>query len=281
MATKTNITLIQDRLSPAATLPTINQNFQLLADGINSLNSIVDPVTQISAGLVSLSVVSSSNPVTDTLINTNGSINAGGNMTVGRIIQAQSALIDNNITLNTGSLILSSENSRIDCAGKFILNGEYVMSDFGSSQIINASYINTWSTSTLNNLIVSPTLNTYAIKTTANSNLTPVGGLLSLIGRSGIILNWDQFSSDASHMLDVVMLDTTGISAGFAIKIIAKLGNNSGGHTFKIAPNNIAYPSGKVLNGINFTESYQTVELIFDGINFIVFNTMGAIMDWA
>lgn len=279
MANKVVITHLQGRNNIAASRPTINQNFQLLADALNTLMTYLDPATQQIAGIRSINVTSSDQPVTDTLITTNGSINAGGNIIANRLIQAKNAIIENDVTINKGSLIMNSENSRLDCAGKFILGGEFIMSDFGSSSIINASYIQTWETSNSSNLIIQTQTGAYAKKDPSISG-TIVGGLLSAVGRSGIIIDWGLYGSDPQHILDVVMIDTAGISAGHTLKIIAKLGNNSGGHTFKIAPETIAYPAGQVLKGINFTTTYDTVELIFDGVNWVPINLKGAILDY-
>jgi hypothetical protein len=223
--------------------------------------------------------VSSASPVTDITINTNGSVYAGGNITANKAFQSKSVIVENDVTINSGSLTMNSENSVLTCPGKFILGGELVMSDFNSSAIINASYVQTWETSSSSNLIVQITDGSY-VKKDASVSGTIVGGLLSLQGRSGVILDWSSYGSDSQHMLDTIMLDTAGITVGHKLLVIAKLGSNTSVHTFKLVPNTIAYPSGKVLNGINFTESYNTVELIFDGTNWIVVNLLGAVLDY-
>lgn len=277
--TKVTTTSILGNKNVAETKTTLNQNFELLADAINSLLLYLDPEVKEITNIKSINITTSDKPVTDTLINTNGSANIGGNVIIGRLMQARSATIEDNLLINNGSLTLNSENSILTCNGKFILGGELVMSDFNSSAIINASYVQTWETSSFSNLIVETQTGIY-VKKDPSITGTIVGGLLNLVGRSGVIIDWSSYGSDQQHMLDVIMLDTTGITAGHRLTVIAKLGNNSGSHTFKIAPETIAYPSGRVLDSINFTQTYDTAEFIFDGVNWIPISLKGAVLNY-
>lgn len=277
---KISITAVVGSQSVGGTRDTINENFNIITNAVNSVLESLDTDSKEIKNIKSLSVTSQNTSVTDILIKTNGSVSAGGNLIVEKAISGNSATIESNVVINKGSLILNSENSEISCPGKFTLGGEFVMTDFSESQVINASYNQAWQTSTSNNLIILKEDGTYEQKTTSNTG-TIVGGIINMVGRSGIILNWGEYGNDSSHQLDCVMLGTTGVITGQRVTIIAKLGTNSGSHTFKIVPNSIAYPSGKVLNSINFINSYDTAEFIFDGVNWIPVSVKGAVISYA
>lgn len=269
-------TEISRRTNISASLTTINQNFSVLTESLNNLLSTVNLSDKTISGVSSINVSSSATPVTDVLVRTNGSIAAGGNITSDKQVKSNTAYVEGDVTINSGSLSMNSDSSILAVKGDFIVSGEIVLNDFNVSAPVLAHTQGSFSAQ-----VVKISDFDYQIKSPSTGSAPTVGGLLKLNGRSGVVIDWSQYSSSlVASSLNVVLLDTADISVGQTVRIIAKLGSNYD-KTFYIAPNTIAQQGGKQLKGIKITNSYDCIELIFDGSKWIVLSLVGAVLDYS
>ena len=243
----------------------INDNFEALANSINAFQTYVNTEEKEISGIESLSVTKGTSPISDVLISTNGSISAAGNLAVNLGITANSAKIKNNVEIDNGNVILTNTESILSCAGRLSLGGELVLKDFGNQYVI-AAHKQTFTTNNWSNLV-----------TDSGNNI--IGGSVSLKGTNSIIFDFSSYVSsiDSRYFIDSIKLNTEGISVGQRVLIVVLMGSVTG-HTFKIMPTTLC-ASQTLSTGVEFNASYQSIEIIFDGTNWLVINyTPGVVL---
>ena len=229
-----------------------------MANAINTICKIVNTDERNISNIEKITIQKGTNSITDVLISTNGSINAGGNITASGTLNANSLSIKNDINIESGDINLNDATSTLNVSGNLNVGGEFVLSDFGN-QYINAADKQTFSTNNWSNLIFD------------NSN-NIIGGKINLNGTNAIVLNFSNWVSnvDNRYFIDKIELSTTGIKIGHKVIVLALLGNVSN-HEFTLLPNTIK-TSIDLSVGVKFNKSYQIVELIFDGTNWVILN---------
>lgn len=257
----------------AASRIVLNQNFSKLKGAIDDIQTYINTSDKAISGIQSLNIKKGDTNVTDTLITTNGSGAFGGNISAGGSITGNTINSAAGINLTSGNILLNSANSKLINKGDTILSREIVLNDFTSSAASVADELYFANSSGTSNLIY--------------SGNTAVAGWVSLLGRSAIILDWTNFVSvaDAQFYLHRLKLRATGNSVGQTVKIIAKINedvvlplhSNDEGYGYFLLRDTLAYTTGNPINnGICFTKSYQSVDLCFDGTNWLITNLYGA-----
>lgn len=248
----------------------VNNNFIKISEAIDNYSEILD-LDGKSIKIDNIVVKNGIKNTTDTLIETNGSILSGGNITCAGSLSGSGLKIRNGVIQTNNNISLSSTSSVLTNMGNTILDGELILSDMTSS-IIDASneltYRNNQGT---NNLVIV-------------DNQT-VGGKISSTGRSVLIIDWSKFlDNDPQFYLKSVLLDRpVNEKTGQILKIISKINEDialpiiDGTMGYSILKDTLAYTTTNPINkGIFFTKSHQSVELIFNGMNWNILNIYGA-----
>lgn len=257
----------------------INGNFNIAKSAINKILTLIDVDTSKVSGIKSLSVISGTVDITDTLINTNGSISLGGNLICKRNIEAQGMSLSSDLTLTNGNFTMQRPGKYMTLNCNVSIDGETILHDI-TTAAIDASNITTFDNiGGDDNYIYYPT-----------EGDTIVGGWISPVGRSVITLDWLKFvdTDDEVYRLNVVGLKcglTTTI-IGQTVKIISLIdesvdlpvqGNGDAEEGFWITKDCLEYTDETPIEiGIKFTKAYQSVELIYNGTNWMILNINGA-----
>lgn len=250
----------------------INQNFSVLSDAINNLSTYVNISDKTISNIEKLTVKRGTSNITETLFDTNGSISVGGNIVASGAISATSITLTNGQTISNGDITISSSSSNLINNGNLLLDGEFVQTD-ATSASVDASNELYFSNTNTTNLIY-------------NGN-TAIAGKVDLTGRSVITLSWSNFvaTNDSQYYLHRILLKTLPTTrVGQRILIIAKINEDltlphysSEQSGYWVLRDTLAYSDGNPIStGIKFTKSYQTAELIFDGLNWLILNVNGA-----
>lgn len=249
----------------------INQNFSILSSAINNLSTYVNISDKTISNIEKLTVKRGTSNITDTLFDTNGSISVGGNIVANGAISATSITLTNGQTISSGNFTISNQSSNFINNGNLLLNGEFVQTD-ATSASIDASNELYFSNSNTTDLVY-------------NGN-TAIAGKVDLTGRSVVTLSWSNFvaSNDSQYYLHRILLKTLNTTrVGQRVLIIAKINEDvtlphysSEENGYFILKDSLSYSGlNPISTGIKFTASYQTAELIFDGLNWTILNLNG------
>lgn len=238
---------------------TINNNFLLLQDSINSMLSYLDINSQTLTGLKS--IVLSTNPgvatgtnSSITTLETNGSIKVDGNAIIGSQITAQTISLTNGtgITVNTGNIQLLDSTGKIKSSGNLEIAGQTV---YGSYSTTFAAY---------NRL-------SYISGTTTNINTTdptnPIG-YISMTNKRALVLDFTGYTGVGDLDVKKFQLLTTDAIIGQEITlIILHADDASTSYNITLIPTNIAYTiTYPISTGIVISKSYSVLHFVFGGL---------------
>lgn len=252
-------TYIEGSDTIAGSRQTINDNFLLLANGINTIEQYLNTDTKTISGIESASIQKGIGSITETLLNTNGSISAGGNIVANSSIIGNIGRFKAGLTIETGDITVTSNQSNLALAGNLRLGGEFVLEDFGNSFLDAADKLS-FTTNNWTNLVYN------------QSQTEIIAGLISVKGINSIIIDWAKWlsSQDTRYFLDAIKIGTSDLRNGHTLKIMALMGNIES-HPFTILKDTLI-SSQELTVGVQFTKNYQFVELIFDGTNWVIVN---------
>lgn len=235
-----------------------NNNFELIENTINSLLSSLDIDSLILSNIKSITI--STSPGTNvgteasiTTLETNGSIKVDGNITCGGILSAQSI----NLRLGTGLDVYKGSIQLLDATGTLKSLGDLEV----AGDVTYTSY--------------STVLNAYSQYSfiTGNVNLltdlaNPEGptGLVSLVGKKGLILDFTGYTGSSTTNVKKVKLLTDGITIGQEATLIILI-NESAVPTYwiEILEDTLSFPDSTLYSAIRFTKNYSIITLVYGG----------------
>lgn len=256
-----NLTTIQASDSIAGSRTVFNGNFTICKDAINELLKYLNTETLKLTGIKYLKVINGEDGTPNpsaTTIETNGTISGLGNLSIGGTVTAKAVTLSNGTgcKISSGNLEQLSSSGITDIRGRFKLGNETVISTY-------ASAIEAWKKATY----ISGGNNYSTIPGQPNNII----GHVSLQGKSGLILDFSGYNSGNVELnVNRVKLVTDNILTGHTCKIIVI---TDGVNNFQIEKTNLADPTGgSMSNGIKFTKSYQSLEVVYSGSAWVPVN---------
>lgn len=227
---------------------TLNNNFTALKDGVESIEAKLNPTTgnlavsnaTFQKGVRSVSTEIVTNEASERI---KGDLTVEGDTTLEGVTLGNAAAL----TLNSGTLTLSGENSDFVAEGIARFDGPIVLKDYGATAL-DASNTGTY--------------------VSVSSNI----GTLDISGTHSMILDFTNYSASANvlntnDVKDVLL--QTGSYQGQSLTLIINA-NASTGKPHKIKSNNIA--SIKTTQNIEFQEDYGVLDLVYVGSSWVIKN---------
>lgn len=249
---------------------TINNNFALVTESINSLLGYLDTNAQTLSNLKSITL--STNPgqtvgaqASITTFTTNGSIQVDGNAVIGSAITAQSISLSNGtgMTVNKGSLQLLDPTGTLKSSGNFLLAGQSVYSSYTTafSAYSQLSYVS----GTVTNLDMTDPSN-------------PVGQIY-MANKKGLVLDFTGYTGTGNNDVKKFQLMTSDATIGQEITLIVLL-EDSLTQSATLVNTNLAFTATNPLTtGVLFNKSFGVINLVFGGLTtgWIITSTRGDI----
>lgn len=255
----------------------INENFQILSSALNVILQYVNTDNKTISNIEKLNITKGTVDITETLVDTNGSISLGGNLLCRGGLEAISLTLSSDLTVDEGDFTMNNPNSSLILLGNMKLDGEYILTDYTTTKIDASNLLTFENFSGNDNIIYDGELK--------------IGGKLSPTGRSAIVLSWESFvdtyeNGEEQFYLNKVQLKTglTNIPVGQILKIVVLInedldlpytGTSDEGYwlTRDCLEYTTSYP---ITKGIKFTKAWQNVELVYNGVNWVILNVYGA-----
>lgn len=253
---------------------TINSNFELLQGVINDIQTYLNIDNKAMTGIQSLTLFKGSETTptpNDYLFRTNGSVSILGSAVIGGLTTSNTARFATGLELTSGDFNLLSSNTTINLNGNLNLGGELVLNDLALD-----GYVPAYSLLYFQNSGSSDT------SLVLYDGSTAIGGKISLKNRNSIILDWSGYEgSSTTTALNYIQLMTgaqsgnTTLKTGQVVDIIALVVD---GYEFFIDGSTLKHPSGALgtPTSIKFTDSYQSIRVIYNGTDWVVLNVEGA-----
>lgn len=240
------ITNISENDNMSKSRTDINNNFENLKEGIEDIESAVNP----STGNLSVSNAvfkKGSRSVSTEIVTNEGSERIHGTLSVEGTSTLDDVVITNtsNVTITSGNLNINGANSSVTIEGTTFVDGNIVMKGYGEATLDGSN------------------TGTY---TEVTSNV----GVLDIIGKSVIKLDFSNYSSSANveNTNDVTEFKIpTGTYQGQVLEILVHAGSSSGSpHT--LSSDNIASLTSS--ESIEFSSDNGHVSLRYMGNSWII-----------
>ena len=274
--------LVTDSLQSYASL--INENFKVVATALDAISTVVDTDKKSISTIKELSLltgnINTANPSV-TNFTTNASARIDGHLIVGFTITAGSAFFSNSggsaVTINAGSLNITSSESVINNAGDLITAGRTV--DSSINKILRANQLASFTGG-------EGGVSHYTALTMGfgdETSYSPKCGFLSATKMSTLLLDLTTYS-DTSNESNVryFKLLTTGALNGQQLKVISVF-NKTGASgeipdingTFagvRFVTENIVIPNAAALVAANYATSWIQINEPYMSLDFVFYN---------
>lgn len=263
---KIKLTQIAGSDSIASSRITLNNNFQITEDIINTILDYLNTDTKTLSGFQTLKLIygNQNTPMPSVkTFETNGSIVVDGNITCRETITAKNLhlLQGSGISLDDGNLFLKNPTSLAKFFGGLEVGGSLVYNSY--SKIIQAwkkaSYIGAG--------------NQY-------EGVSPnIIGYIYLSQRA-VILDFSGYnaSDPTLNVRRIKLITDQNLKIGQEARIIFLLNESAvPSYTVQIEPTNIAYTTtNPITTGIIISRSYTVIDFVYSGTNWIITNIYGS-----